>query len=192
MIALEGERDWEGVYDLVTEDCVTSMGELVLHGKAEMRAYDAKYFIPVFSRSARTIFDIAADGDAVVFRWRADATLAADGRAVSWEGVSWCPDGRREVRRRTDLHGLGGDSARKCGRQRPTPLTNSSPKAVVERFWGALPSGPGKPSSRPRTSAPRTASITRRHSSALRPTTSAASLKSNGSGWLPPPSATGA
>ncbi len=90
MIALEGERDWEGVYDLVTEDCVTSMGELVLHGKAEMRAYDAKYFIPVFSRSARTIFDIAADGDAVVFRWRADATLAADGRAVSWEGVSWC------------------------------------------------------------------------------------------------------
>lgn len=90
LIAFEAKGDWDAVYGLVTEDCVTTMGELVLRGKAEMRAYDAKYFIPVFSRSARSILDIAADGDAVVFRWRADATLAADGRNVSWEGVSWC------------------------------------------------------------------------------------------------------
>lgn len=90
MIAFEAAGDWDAVYSLVTEDCVTTMGQLILRGKAEMRAYDAKYFVPIFSRSARTILDIAADGDAVVFRWRADATLAADGRAVSWEGVSWC------------------------------------------------------------------------------------------------------
>lgn len=90
LIAVEKERDWDGVYALVTDDCVTHMGELVLHGKAEMRAYDAKYFIPVFSESARTILDIAADRDTVVFRWRADAVLAVDNRRVSWEGVSWC------------------------------------------------------------------------------------------------------
>jgi len=86
----ERARDWDAVYSLVTDDCVTTMGSLVLDGKAEMRAYDAKYFIPVFASSARTILDIAADGDAVVFRWRADAVLKADGRGLSWEGVSWC------------------------------------------------------------------------------------------------------
>lgn len=90
MLAFEAEGDWDAVYSLVTENNVTTMGALVLRGKAEMRAYDAKYFIPVFSRSARTILDVAADADSIVFRWRADATLAADGRAVSWEGVSWC------------------------------------------------------------------------------------------------------
>ncbi len=90
MLTHEAKAHWDAVYDLVTEDCVTTMGALVLRGKAEMRAYDAKYFIPVFSSSARTILDIAADSDAVVFRWRADAVLAADNRSVSWEGASWC------------------------------------------------------------------------------------------------------
>lgn len=96
MIAFEAVGDWDAVYSLVTENNVTTMGALVLRGKAEMRAYDAKYFIPVFSQSARTILDIVAGGDAVVFRWRADATLATDNRAISWEGVSWCRmvDGR--------------------------------------------------------------------------------------------------
>lgn len=90
MLAHEARQDWDAVYRLVTDDCVTTMGALVLDGQAAMRAYDAKYFIPVFSQSARTILDIVAGGDAVVFRSRADATLAADNRAISWEGVSWC------------------------------------------------------------------------------------------------------
>ncbi|MCC6961553.1 MAG: nuclear transport factor 2 family protein [Dehalococcoidia bacterium] len=90
MLAHEARQDWDAVYELVTDDCVTTMGNVVLRGKAEMREYDAKYFIPVFASSARTILDIAADGDAVIFRWRADAVLKADGRSLSWEGVSWC------------------------------------------------------------------------------------------------------
>lgn len=90
LIAFEASGDWDAVYDLVTDDCVTYMGTLILRGKAEMRAYDARYFLPVFSSSARTILDIAPDGDSLVFRWRADADLAADGRKVSWEAVSWC------------------------------------------------------------------------------------------------------
>ncbi|MGE0599136.1 MAG: nuclear transport factor 2 family protein [Dehalococcoidia bacterium] len=88
-IELEAARDWEAVYSLVTPDCVTYMGETVPRGAEEMKAYDARFF-PLFTSTARTILDIAADGDAVVFRWRADATLAKDGRAISWEGVSWC------------------------------------------------------------------------------------------------------
>jgi ketosteroid isomerase-like protein len=89
MMEAEQARDWDAVYSLVTDDCVTTMGNVVLHGKAEMRAWDAKYFIPVFASSARTILDIAADDDAVVFRWRGDAVLAADRRQISWEAVSW-------------------------------------------------------------------------------------------------------
>jgi len=36
----------------------------------------------------RTILDIVADGEKVVYRWRCDATLW-DGRAASWEALSW-------------------------------------------------------------------------------------------------------
>lgn len=96
MNAAENVADWDTVYDLVAPDCVTYMGSTVLRGKEEHRDYDARFFLPSFSSYARTILDIAADGDSVVFRWRADAVLAADGRDAQWEAVSRCRvrDGR--------------------------------------------------------------------------------------------------
>lgn len=39
LIAFEARGDWDSVYSLVTEDFVTTMGNLVLRGKAEMRAF---------------------------------------------------------------------------------------------------------------------------------------------------------
>ncbi len=89
MFAAEAVRDWDTVYSLVTDDCVTYVGDLVLRGQAEMKRYDAQLF-PLFASNARAILDITADGEALACRWRADATLAADGRQISWEGVSWC------------------------------------------------------------------------------------------------------
>lgn len=88
----EARQDWDAVYDLVADDCITTMGALVLRGKAEMRAYDAKYFIPVFAKSPRTILNIVADGDAVAFRW-------------TWRGTLRVPTGRFEEGARVRMDG---------------------------------------------------------------------------------------
>jgi len=87
LLAREARQDWDAVYELVADDCTTTMGALVLRGKAEMRAYDAA-FMKTFPKSRRTILDIVADGDRAVYRWRCEATLQ-DGRTASWEAVSW-------------------------------------------------------------------------------------------------------
>lgn len=88
-IVEDGNRqDWDAVYSLVADECVCHIGELVLRGQSEMRAHDAQFF-PLFTSMQRTILDISADGDTVVFRFKAEATLRPSGKQAEWEALSW-------------------------------------------------------------------------------------------------------
>jgi ketosteroid isomerase-like protein len=116
----ENAADWDAVYSLVTPGCITRMGATVLRGQDEMRRYDSQFF-PLFSSYKRTIQDIAADGETVVFRWRADAVLASDARHISWEAVSWC---RMEDGKVAEGH-IYVDSAEVQRQMRPPKETGS-------------------------------------------------------------------
>ena len=80
--------DWDTVYQFIAPDCVNYSPTGVVRGHEEMHRFDAAMFAGLQSWR-RTILDIVADGDTVVFRWRAEARLRPSGKQTVWEALSW-------------------------------------------------------------------------------------------------------
>jgi len=78
----EAVQDWDTVYQFIAPDCVNYSPTGVVRGHEEMHRFDAAMFAGLQSWR-RTILDIVADGDAVVFRWRGPGTHSAE-----WAGLS--------------------------------------------------------------------------------------------------------
>jgi predicted ester cyclase len=85
----EAIQDWDTVYQFIAPDCVAyAPGGVVTRGHDAMHASDEA----MFSRLAswrREILDIAADGDKLVFRWRAEFVLHPSGKRGAFEGLAW-------------------------------------------------------------------------------------------------------
>lgn len=85
----EAVQDWDTVYRFIAPDCVSyGPGGAVTRGHEAMHAADAAMFAGLESWR-RTILDAVADGETLVFRWRADMVLRPSGKPASLEGVSW-------------------------------------------------------------------------------------------------------
>ena len=84
----EAVQDWDTVYQFIAPDCVNYSPTGVVRGHEEMHRFDAAMFAGLQSWR-RTILDIVADGDTVVFRWRAEARLRPSGKQAVWEALSW-------------------------------------------------------------------------------------------------------
>ena len=84
----EAVPDWDTVYQFIAPDCVNYSPTGVVRGHEEMHRFDAAMFAGLQSWR-RTILDIVADGDTVVFRWRAEARLRPSGKQAVWEALSW-------------------------------------------------------------------------------------------------------
>ena len=85
----EAVQDWDTVYQFIAPDCVNYSPTGVVRGHEEMHRFDAAMFAGLQSWR-RTILDIVADGDAVVFRWRAEARLRPSARQPSRISAARC------------------------------------------------------------------------------------------------------
>lgn len=92
----EAVQDWDTVYQFIAPDCVNYSPTGVVRGHAEMHKFDEAMFRGIESWR-RTILDIVADGNTVVFRWRAEATLRPTGKRAHWEALSWCRMQDRQI-----------------------------------------------------------------------------------------------
>ncbi|MCC6961555.1 MAG: nuclear transport factor 2 family protein [Dehalococcoidia bacterium] len=85
----EAAQDWDTVYQFIACEAVNyGPGGVVTRGHDEMHRTDAALFGRV-AEWRRSVLDIAADGDTVVFRWRVDAVLKPSGKPAAFEGLSW-------------------------------------------------------------------------------------------------------
>lgn len=84
----EAVQDWDTVYQFIAPDCVSHSPTGVVRGHEAMHKFDDAMFRGLASWK-RTILSIVADGDTVVFRFKAEATLRPSGKRAEWEALSW-------------------------------------------------------------------------------------------------------
>lgn len=84
----EAVQDWDTVYEFIALDCIAYSPTGVVRGHEEMHRFDDAMFSGLASWR-RSLLDIAADGDKLVFRWRADFVLQPSGKRGAFEGLAW-------------------------------------------------------------------------------------------------------
>ncbi len=79
-------RDFDRAVQLYHPGAVVHIGNRVVTGRAAFRQAISET-VGLLGTSKATLLDLAADGDTVAYRWSLEATLAANGARVSWDGA---------------------------------------------------------------------------------------------------------
>lgn len=84
----EAVQDWDRVYQFIAPDCVSYSPTGVVRGHEAMHKFDDAMFSGLASWRRR-LLDVSADGDKLVFRWRAEFVLRPSGKRGAFEGLAW-------------------------------------------------------------------------------------------------------